>query len=530
VTSVAANIATHGHAATAIGSSGTNTSPADDGFAAILGNLIQAPANDKASVAASAVQSDDPADTSSDSDSETAVDTASRALQSLHPLQEIKPSADQACQPLPSSDGTSDPGAVLVSLTQGASDGTATPPSTSLTDRGTDASPRLARGAKSDPAQVASSDVAPDKPAVNANQAIDPILAQMAAAQQAVQQQAVPAAATPQDPSTSAPTGIQADPAQAAVDALDAPATDVVASSILTGGATTKPVKPGATDDGKAPADSEKAQTQDSTAAALADTAAARAFTDQRVSAAHALPLHIGSDAAKNNNGQSGGSPSDQQKPANTAAPAQAQAADVPAAGTNTNFTPAHAQAVAPQPEASAAANAAAANSAASVPAASVGTPAQTATQLQVSHPAAAAPDINSLAFNIATKSEGGARHFDIRLDPAELGRVDIRLTVDDAGKAQATLSVEKPQTLELLQKDQGHLERALKDAGLDLSQNGLNFSLKGQQQQSSSGGNASSSRSRTLAVRAIAAADAAATNLSLGSAASSDTRLDIRV
>ncbi len=523
VTSVAANIATHGHAAAGIGS-GASAPAGDDGFAAILGNLIQAPANDKATVAASAVQSDDQADTTSDTDSEAATDAATRALQSLHPLQEIKPAADQACQP--SQDRAGDPGAVLVSLTQGATDGGAATPSTSPTGRGADASPRLTRGAKSDPAQIASSDVAPDKPAVNPNQAVDPILAQMAAAQQAV-----PAAAAPiTDSSTPAQSMVQADPAQAAVDALDAPTTDVVASSILTGGATTKPAKPGAADDGKAPADTEKTQTQGSTAAALADTAAARAFTDQRVSAAHALPLHVGSDAAKNDNGQSGGSPSDQQKPASTATPAATPAADLPAAST-TNFTPTHAQA-APQPEASAAANAAAANSAASAPAASVATAtsAQTATQLQVSHPAAAAPDINSLAFNIATKSEGGARHFDIRLDPAELGRVDVRLTVDDAGKAQATLSVEKPQTLELLQKDQGHLERALKDAGLDLSQNGLNFSLKGQQQQSNSGGNASSSRSRTLAVRAIAAADAAATNLSLGSAAASDTRLDIRV
>ena len=99
---------------------------------------------------------------------------------------------------------------------------------------------------------------------------------------------------------------------------------------------------------------------------------------------------------------------------------------------------------------------------------------------------------------------------------------------MDDAGKAQAILSVEKPQTLELLQKDQGHLERALKDAGLDLSQNGLSFSLKGQQQQQA-GGDATP-RGRSHAMRAIAAVGETASTLSLGSAASSDARLDIRV
>ena len=71
------------------------------------------------------------------------------------------------------------------------------------------------------------------------------------------------------------------------------------------------------------------------------------------------------------------------------------------------------------------------------------------------------------------------------------LGRVEVRLTVDDSGRAQAALTVEKPQTLDLLQKDAPQLQRALKDAGLDLSQSGLNFSLKGQQQQSGNGGNA---------------------------------------
>ena len=121
------------------------------------------------------------------------------------------------------------------------------------------------------------------------------------------------------------------------------------------------------------------------------------------------------------------------------------------------------------------------------------------------------------------------ARHIDIRRDPGELGRVDVRLTVDDAGKAQAVLSVEKPQTLELLQKDQGHLERALKDAGLDLSQNGLSFSLKGQQQQAG-GGDTAAPRGRSHAMRVIAAVGETASTLSLGSAASSDTRLDIRV
>ena len=135
-------------------------------------------------------------------------------------------------------------------------------------------------------------------------------------------------------------------------------------------------------------------------------------------------------------------------------------------------------------------------------------------------------PDIGTLALTIAAKSRDGITHFDLRLDPPELGKVDVRLTVDDAGKAQASLAVEKPQTLELLQKDSSSLERALKDAGLDLSQNGLNFSLKGQQQQQAGGENPPTPRGRALHVRAALAIDQPA-QIILPSGVG---RLDIRV
>ena len=89
------------------------------------------------------------------------------------------------------------------------------------------------------------------------------------------------------------------------------------------------------------------------------------------------------------------------------------------------------------------------------------------------------APNVNSLAVEIAAKSQSGAKQFDIRLDPPELGRVDVRLSIDATGKAQAHLTADQPQTLDLLQKDSAALTRALRDAGLDVSQDGLNFSLQ---------------------------------------------------
>ncbi len=95
-----------------------------------------------------------------------------------------------------------------------------------------------------------------------------------------------------------------------------------------------------------------------------------------------------------------------------------------------------------------------------------------------------AAPNLPHLAVEIAARSQSGAKQFDIRLDPPELGRVDVRLSIDASGKAEAHLTADQPQTLDLLQKDAPALTRALREAGLDVSQDGLNFSLRQQQQQ----------------------------------------------
>jgi len=138
-------------------------------------------------------------------------------------------------------------------------------------------------------------------------------------------------------------------------------------------------------------------------------------------------------------------------------------------------------------------------------------------------------PDIDSLAVAIAANAARGTKHFDIRLDPPELGRVDVHMSVSRDGKAEALLTADRPETLELLQRDSKTLERALKDAGLDLSNNSLNFSLKGQHRQGDGGG-ASMARMRSLSDAVVARAEAANASTPIWSHAPSSARLDIRV
>ncbi|MCB1890509.1 MAG: flagellar hook-length control protein FliK [Rhodocyclaceae bacterium] len=90
-------------------------------------------------------------------------------------------------------------------------------------------------------------------------------------------------------------------------------------------------------------------------------------------------------------------------------------------------------------------------------------------------------PQVNvpQLAFEIARQVQHGTSHFQIRLDPPELGRIDVRMHVDGGGNLNARLTVERSETLDLLQRDHRGLERALQQAGVDSGKTNLEFSLK---------------------------------------------------
>lgn len=104
------------------------------------------------------------------------------------------------------------------------------------------------------------------------------------------------------------------------------------------------------------------------------------------------------------------------------------------------------------------------------------------------------------MAFEIARQVHAGSNKFQIRLDPADLGRVDVSLDIDKNGTVNARLVVEKMETLDLMQRDQRSLEKALQQAGLDSSKTNLEFSLKqnssGQQDRGNGTGLPSGSRS----------------------------------
>jgi len=110
--------------------------------------------------------------------------------------------------------------------------------------------------------------------------------------------------------------------------------------------------------------------------------------------------------------------------------------------------------------------------------------------------PPAAAIPVSGLAVTIAARAQAGSNQFDIRLDPPELGRIDVRLDVNSDGQVTSHVTVDRPETLTLLQSQQPQLERALEQAGLKTVDNGLQFSLRDQSftGQNNSGGGAQQS------------------------------------
>lgn len=252
---------------------------------------------------------------------------------------------------------------------------------------------------------------------------------------------------------------------------------------------------------------------------------------------AQALPIHfdtsnaktnvqIDSDLGGNSSSQNGNSHSAKDQTADTARSLDTASAKPMDASANAvpNSNPAPATNIAN-----------AANGVSGIAGATSGGPSShLAVELKVSaqtssDPSATQPNLGALAVSIVARSKDGDKEFNISMDPPELGRVDVRLSVDSSGKAQAHLTADQPQTLQLLQNDRATLENSLKDAGIDLANNGLNFSLKGQDQQNQQNASAFAQRSRSLTVNAVQSTDASNSSSST-SLAPGDSRLDIRV
>jgi hypothetical protein len=182
-------------------------------------------------------------------------------------------------------------------------------------------------------------------------------------------------------------------------------------------------------------------------------------------------------------------------QPATGAQPHASEAASEPAkaAGKPANDAATHADAAPPaafsmpdagattqaQPQQNAPATQIAATGA--TPAAKDAQPAEQATQTSA---IAAATPATQLAQAVASLHVGadGTSHTTIKLDPAELGQVEIRISRAQDGTSSVSVAVQRPDTLATLQNDLGHLHQALDRAGVS-EQRSVNLHLAGTDQ-----------------------------------------------
>lgn len=137
---------------------------------------------------------------------------------------------------------------------------------------------------------------------------------------------------------------------------------------------------------------------------------------------------------------------------------------------------------------------------------------------------------VNGLAVDIATRAAAGNTSFQIRLDPAELGRIDVRLDVDKHGRVTSHLTVDQPATLDMLRKDAPQLQRALEDAGLKTGDGGLQFSLRDQSPQGGHGDSGQGRQSHRLIVSEEISATPQVVGASYGRSSGSSSGVDISI
>jgi flagellar hook-length control protein FliK len=137
---------------------------------------------------------------------------------------------------------------------------------------------------------------------------------------------------------------------------------------------------------------------------------------------------------------------------------------------------------------------------------------------------------LSGLALEIAVSAKSGKSSFEIRLDPADLGRIDVRIDVDRNGQVTSHLTVEKPETLSMLRQDAPQLQRALDDAGFKTGTDGLQFSLRDQSSSGQNSGNENGRNAQRLVISDEDTVPAAVAGRTYGRTLGSSSGVDIRV
>ncbi len=89
----------------------------------------------------------------------------------------------------------------------------------------------------------------------------------------------------------------------------------------------------------------------------------------------------------------------------------------------------------------------------------------------------------DQVSVRIRQAIDGGTDEISIKLNPPELGRIDVKMSIGQDGKTHLVFNVDQRDTLELLQRDTRGLERSLQETGLKTDNASMQFNLRQDQQ-----------------------------------------------
>jgi flagellar hook-length control protein FliK len=111
--------------------------------------------------------------------------------------------------------------------------------------------------------------------------------------------------------------------------------------------------------------------------------------------------------------------------------------------------------------------------------------PASPAADIDLRPAAVAAPSVlatqperlaQDLGLAIARQVSADGNELHIRIEPVELGRIDVRMSFDDRGNLRAIIGADSGIALDLLRRDSADLNRAMADAGIRADSQSFRF------------------------------------------------------
>jgi hypothetical protein len=88
---------------------------------------------------------------------------------------------------------------------------------------------------------------------------------------------------------------------------------------------------------------------------------------------------------------------------------------------------------------------------------------------------------VGQLAAQVAKNVEGKSTRFDVALDPAGLGHVDVKVEINAQGQVTAQFSFDNAHAAAEAKSQSSQLQQALEQAGFNVGQGGLSFDVGGQ-------------------------------------------------